>query len=112
VKRIGQDMMAEPEFAAELIVPLKLQGIAEVTDSALVIRLKFTARPIKPTWVQRECLKRIYRIFHEKGIQFASGAVTVQTMGLPDAASPALLGAGAATAAVPPPRPIAADAAE
>ena len=73
-KRIGLDMQEEPEIAAEVLLPLKMQGIAEVTETALVVRFKFTARPVKPSWVQREYLKRIYRVFAEKGIAFASGA--------------------------------------
>jgi len=62
-----------------VILPLKLQGIAEITEHAIVVRFKFTARPLKPSWVQREYLKQIYRVFAEKGITFASGALTLQT---------------------------------
>jgi small-conductance mechanosensitive channel len=84
VKQIGIQMQDEPEIAAEVLQPLKLQGIVEFADTALVVRLKFTARPIKPSWVQREYLKRIYKVFPEKGIAFASGALTLQTLqGLP-----------------------------
>ena len=77
-KRIGIDMQEEPEIAAEVLLPLKMQGIVEVTETALVVRFKFTARPVKPSWVQREYLKRIYRVFAEKGIAFASGALTLK----------------------------------
>jgi hypothetical protein len=58
---------------------LKMQGIAEVADNAVVVRFKFTARPVKPSWIQREYLKRIYRVFAEKRIAFARGALTLQT---------------------------------
>src|SRR5256712_2840338 len=68
-----------PEVAAEVILQLKMQGIAEVADNAVVVRFKFTARPVKPSWIQREYLKRMYRVFAEKGIFFASGALTLQT---------------------------------
>jgi small-conductance mechanosensitive channel len=79
-KQLGLAMQEDnPELAAEVMLPLKLQGIAEVVDNAIVFRFKFTARPIKPTWVQREYLKRIYQVFAEKGITFASGALTLQT---------------------------------
>jgi hypothetical protein len=64
---------------SEVILPLKMQGIAEITEHAIVFRFKFTARPVKPSWVQREYLKQIYRVFAEKGIIFASGALTLQT---------------------------------
>jgi small-conductance mechanosensitive channel len=79
-KQIGIAMQENPEIAAEVILPLKMQGIAEVADNAVVLRFKFTARPVKPSWIQREYLKTMYRVFAEKGISFASGAVMLQTV--------------------------------
>ncbi len=86
-KQIGLAMQDDPEIAAEVMLPLKMQGVAEVADTAVVLRFKFTARPVKPSWVQREYLKRMYRVFAEKGISFASGALTLQTA--PPRTSPA-----------------------
>jgi len=77
-KQIGLAMQEDPEIAAEVMLPLKLQGIAEITENAVVARFKFSARPVKPIWVQREYLKRMYQVFAEKGITFASGALTLQ----------------------------------
>jgi small-conductance mechanosensitive channel len=86
-KQIGLAMQEEnEEIAAEVMLPLKLQGIAEVADNALVLRFKFTSRPVKPSWVQREYLKRMYKVYAEKGIIFASGAVFLQTVPPIDAA--------------------------
>jgi len=59
------------------MIPLKLQGVAEIVDGAMVLRFKFTARPIKPSWVQREYLKRMVVVFAEKDIKFATGATMV-----------------------------------
>jgi small-conductance mechanosensitive channel len=88
-KQIGLAMQEDnPELAAEIMLPLKLQGIAEVVDNALVLRFKFTSRPVKPSWVQREYLKRMYAVFAEKGITFASGAVFLQTVAPVDAGPP------------------------
>src|ERR671925_532831 len=63
VKKIGQQML----------------GVADIQENALVCRFKFTVRPAKPTVVQREALKRLYRVFTEQGIAFASNAVVVQS---------------------------------
>ena len=71
------------------MLPLKLQGLAEVVDNAVVLRFKFTARPVKPSWVQREYLKRMYQVFAEKGISFASGAQILQTVPAAEPAHPA-----------------------
>jgi moderate conductance mechanosensitive channel len=79
-KQIGLAMQEVPEIAAEVMLPLKMQGIAEVAENAVVVRFKFTARPVKPSWVQREYLKTMYRVFAEKGITFASGTLTLQTL--------------------------------
>jgi moderate conductance mechanosensitive channel len=87
-KQIGLAMQQDPEIAAEVILPLKMQGIAEITENAVVVRFKFTARPVKPSWVQREYLKRMYLTFAEKGIRFASGALTLQTAPLLPASAP------------------------
>jgi small-conductance mechanosensitive channel len=81
VKRVGEDMLRDAELGPEFLLPLKLQGIADVADNALVCRVKFTARPVRPTWVQREALKRIHEAFKNGGIEFATNAVTVQATG-------------------------------
>ena len=78
IKKIGQDMLADPEMAAEIIEPLKMQGVADIADAALVCRLKFTAKPARTSWLQREALKRVYKALGTAGIEFASNAVTVR----------------------------------
>jgi small-conductance mechanosensitive channel len=98
VKKIGLEMMQDPELAKELLQPLKLQGVADIADNALIVRMKFTARPTKPSWVQREALKRVYKVFGEKGIEFASSTITVQAAGTA-ALPPEALGGAAASAA-------------
>ncbi|MBV9554184.1 MAG: mechanosensitive ion channel, partial [Alphaproteobacteria bacterium] len=43
-KQVGLAMQQDhPELAAEIMLPLKLQGVAEIADNALVLRFKFTA---------------------------------------------------------------------
>ncbi len=101
VKRVGQEMLQDPEFGAEFLLPLKLQGMAEITDSALVVRLKFTVKPTNPSVIQREALKRLHGAFARDGIEFAAGVITVQAAGglsAGDGAAAAALGATPATA--------------
>jgi small-conductance mechanosensitive channel len=101
VKRVGQQMMEDPELGKELLQPLKMQGVAEIADNALVVRLKFTCKPAKPSFVQREALKRVYKAFGEAGIGFASSTITVQSAGASalDGTALAAAAAGAASAA-------------
>ncbi len=81
VKKIGQEMLTDPELGPQILEPLKMQGVADIQDNALVLRFKFTAKPGKPSLVQRQAVRRIFQTFAEKGIKFASSAVTVQTAG-------------------------------
>jgi small-conductance mechanosensitive channel len=79
VKKIGQQMLDDLEHGKEFILPLKMQGVADILENALLCRFKFTVRPGKPTVIQRDALKRLYRVFTEQGIAFASNAVVVQS---------------------------------
>jgi small-conductance mechanosensitive channel len=103
IKRVGQEMLADAELAPEIILPLKLQGVADVTDSAIVCRLKITARPARASWIQREALKRVYGALESNDIAFAQGAVTVRS---PDAER-SIPAAAATSAALRTPREVA-----
>ena len=96
VKRVGQEMLQDEEYGKEFLLPLKLQGMVEITDSALVVRLKFTVLPSNPSVIQREALKRLHRAFAQDGIEFAAGVITVQPAGT--LALAAAQGGAAATA--------------
>ncbi len=80
-KKVGLAMMEDPEFKNEFLVPLKLQGIADVADSALIMRFKFTVKPNVPTLIQREAMKRLFPAFQAAGIEFSRPTVSVQTVG-------------------------------
>ena len=99
IKRVGQQMLEDAELAPEIILPLKLQGVADITDGAIVCRLKITARSARASWVRREALKRVYAALEANGIAFASGAVTVKSPD-PDHLVPSPAAGAAATAPV------------
>ncbi|MGD9886321.1 MAG: mechanosensitive ion channel family protein [Reyranella sp.] len=70
-RKVSTDIMAVPELSQKLLEPLKMQGIAEVADNALVVRFKFVARPGNPAPLQNEAVTRMLRTFPELGIEFA-----------------------------------------
>jgi small-conductance mechanosensitive channel len=90
IKKVGLAMQQDPELGPDLIAPLKMQGIQDITDSAVVVRLKFTAKPKNPSLLQRDALKRVYRALQEVGVSLASNAVTVRSP-----THPAMAGAAA-----------------
>ncbi|MCU4179944.1 mechanosensitive ion channel family protein [Bosea sp. BH3] len=102
IKKVGIALMEDPEFAPHFIAPLKMQGVADITDQAIVVRLKFTGKPNQASMLQREALKRVYRAMNDAHIPFASNAVTVR-----GGEGGQQSGAAAAIATVPPPTPLA-----
>ena len=78
-KQCGQALLADPEFGQEFILPLKFQGIADIRENAVICRFKFTVRPLRPTQVQREALKRLHAALIAKGIEFATHTVKIIT---------------------------------
>ena len=78
-KQCGQVLLTDPDFGIEFILPLKFQGVADIRENAVVCRFKFTVRPLRPTQVQREALKRLHQALVEKGIEFATHTVKVIT---------------------------------
>ena len=103
-KKVGLAMLEDPELKDDFLEPLKLQGVADIADNATVMRFKTTVRPIRPSYVQREAVKRLIAAFKETGIAFASATVAVQAIGGPSmdvAAGAAAAAAAASTSSTP-----------
>jgi moderate conductance mechanosensitive channel len=83
IKRIGQELAEDPEFARHMIEPLKMQGVEQFGDYAIQIRCKMITKPGEQFVIRRKALARIKQVFDENGIQFATP--TVQVTGTEDA---------------------------
>ena len=79
MKKVGAEMMADPDLGPKLIEPLKSQGVLEIDDSALIIRVKFMCLPREQFVLRREAYKRIKAAFDAAGIEFARRKVEVHT---------------------------------
>ena len=76
-KKIGQDMLAIPEFAEDFLQPFKSQGVFEIDDMGMVIRGKFMAKPGTQFTLRKEIFNRVKAAFTENGIDFARREVRV-----------------------------------
>jgi small-conductance mechanosensitive channel len=76
-KKIGQDLMAVPEFDGDFLQPFKSQGVLEIDDVGMVIRGKFMAKPGKQFMIRKEIFNRVNSAFTENGIEFARREVRV-----------------------------------
>ncbi|ARM88484.1 mechanosensitive ion channel MscS protein [Rhizobium sp. CIAT894] len=77
IKRIGVELMEDAELGPNIIEPLKMQGIEQMADYGVQIRLKFMAKPGEQFGVRRKALAMLKKTFAEKGIQFATPTVHV-----------------------------------
>jgi small-conductance mechanosensitive channel len=96
VKNIGNELLADPEMGPNFIEPLKSQGIRYVEDGAIVIGVKYIAKPQTQFTIRREAYQRIITAFKENGIEMVGRGVVVRVEG-PEAPGP-VAGAAAAEA--------------
>lgn len=82
IKRVGIEMIADPELGKDFIKQIKSQGIREVGDSVLTIRVKFTANPGTHFVIRREAFRRITEALALKGIHYAHRKVIVEVPGI------------------------------
>ncbi len=77
IKKVGQAMLADEELGKDFIQPVKSQGVREISNSVMTIRVKFTAQPGTHFVIRREAYKRITEALQAKGIQYAHKKVIV-----------------------------------
>jgi small-conductance mechanosensitive channel len=81
LKQIGKELSANPEFAPDILEPLKMQGVEQFGDFAIQVRLKFKTLPNKQFTIRRRAYALIQKAFAENGIQFAFPTVHVAGQG-------------------------------
>jgi small-conductance mechanosensitive channel len=77
IKQIGKDLAAEPDFANNIIEPLKMQGVEAFGDYGMTIRMKMMTKPSEQFTIRRRALAQIKIAFDANGIRFASPTVQV-----------------------------------
>ena len=98
IKQIGEELAADPDYAPDILQPLKSAGVMAAEDSGVLVRAKFTARPGNNQWVvRRMAYDKIIRAFRTSGIKFAHRQVTVN---VPSNDPEVIAAAGAAAAAI------------
>jgi len=77
IKKINKKIMADEEMGPMMLDKLKSQGVRELDDSAMVMRVKFKTIPGKQFGIRREVFRMMQESFRENGIEFAHRNVTV-----------------------------------
>jgi small-conductance mechanosensitive channel len=77
VKKISQELEQDEENGQLLLSKIKSQGVREMDDSAMILRVKFKTKPGDQFIIRREVYRRIQERFRAEGIEFAHRNVTV-----------------------------------
>jgi small-conductance mechanosensitive channel len=77
IKKISKELEKDEETGSLLLSKIKSQGVREMDDSAMIIRIKFKTKPGDQFVVRREVYRRIQERFRKEGIEFAHRNVTV-----------------------------------
>ncbi len=77
VKKIYKELLLDEELGPKLIGKLKSQGVRQMDDSAMIMRIKFTTPPGEQFVMRKEILMRLQEAFGKNNIEFAHRNVTV-----------------------------------
>ncbi|MEE4187130.1 MAG: mechanosensitive ion channel family protein [Roseobacter sp.] len=78
IKNLGIELLNDPVIGDNFIQPLKSQGVIEMQDSAMIIRVKFMTKPGDQWLVRKRVYEEIRILFEREGINFAHKEVTVR----------------------------------
>ena len=78
IKKLGQSLLEDPVIGEDFIQPLKSQGVIEMQDSAMIIRVKFMTKPGDQWVIRKRVYEEIRALFEKEGIKFAHREVTVR----------------------------------
>jgi len=78
VKKLGQQLLDDPEIGPQFLQPLKSQGVIEMQDSAMIIRVKFMTKPGDQWVIRKTVYAKLRELFILEGIKFAHKEVTVR----------------------------------
>ena len=77
MEQVGAELRADAAFADRITQELEMVGVERWDDSAVILRCRFTVRPLEQWNVRREYLKRLKQAFDREGIEIPFPHVTV-----------------------------------
>ncbi|WP_299551013.1 mechanosensitive ion channel domain-containing protein [uncultured Tateyamaria sp.] len=78
IKNLRVALLDDLVIGDNFIQPLKSQGVIEMQDSAMIIRVKFMTKPGDQWLVRKKVYEEIRALFEREGIKFAHREVTVR----------------------------------
>jgi len=78
IKKLGQKLLEHPDVGGNFLEPLKSQGVFQMEDSAMIVRVKFMTKPGDQFTTRKVVYSAIRDLFEKEGIKFAHREVTVR----------------------------------
>jgi small-conductance mechanosensitive channel len=76
-KKVYEPILKNEELAPKLLDKIKSQGVREMDDSAMIMRVKYKTAPGEQFVIRKEVYRLMQKAFAEEGIEFAHRNVTV-----------------------------------
>ncbi|MDT8343256.1 MAG: mechanosensitive ion channel [Thermohalobaculum sp.] len=81
VKKLGQELLADPVIGAKFVEPLKSQGVYKMDEYGIITRVKFKTKPGDQFAVRKVVYQRMNELFESEGIAFGGREVVVRASG-------------------------------
>lgn len=69
MRRVADEMQAEPNFGSAMLAPMEIFGVDDFGDSAVTIKGRFKTRPLQQFTVGREYRRRLKKAFDSQKIE-------------------------------------------
>jgi small-conductance mechanosensitive channel len=76
-KKVYEPIMQNEELGPKLLDKIKSQGVRQMDDSAMIMRIKYKTEPGQQFIIRKEVYRLMQEAFQEAGIEFAHRNVTV-----------------------------------
>jgi len=77
MRRIGNEMKAETEFARLMLEPIEVFGVENFTDATVTIKARFKTQPSQQHLVGREFRRRLKYALQKEGVEISSAQTAV-----------------------------------
>jgi len=81
VKKLGQELLADPVIGAKFVEQLKWQGVYKMDEYGIITRVKFKTKPGDQFAVRKVVYQRMNELFEHEGIAFGGREVVVRSSG-------------------------------
>jgi moderate conductance mechanosensitive channel len=69
MRRVAEDMYAEPNYKAAMLEPIEIFGVDGFTESAVIIKARLKTLPLQQFTIGREYRRRLKKTFDAEGIE-------------------------------------------